>query len=668
MHTSLLPFTVFVTGACVLVVEVLAVRVLSPYYGNTIYTVSSVISVILLALSVGYYAGGALADRRPSPDRFFGIIAASGVVLLLFYGAGRLLLPSFSGVLSIEAGPLVSAALLFLAPALLLGTLSPYAVKLQSMYAPDHGVGRASGSIFFWSTLGSITGSLLAGFALVPNFGVDRVILAVGGLLVAIGVLPLPALRRTRRRVYAAAAAVVLLLGAIWFDVTQADAAWLDAAPAVAEDEALVYRADGVYQKITIYDGAFLGRPARFLLLDRSESGAMFLDADDPAELVYDYTKYYALYKVFAPRVRNALVLGGGAWSIPKALLRELPEARVDVAEIEPALLDLSRRYFALPESPRLRNHIEDGRRFLQESGTQYDLIFGDVYYSYFSVPPHFTTREFFALAKARLAPGGVFVANMIGDLSRRQPSLIMAEIKTFQEVFPNSYYFAVESPEKVDLLQNITLAGSNGDTRFDVAAPPVTTNPDPLIRFLRYKVLDVGRRFELTPYPVLTDDYAPVEYLTARVLRRTLDESAGPDGEEMLALVDQQRRYGARGAGTPGRRRLRDLLLAEVGGLAQEMEAEGPDVTGRFFLSEEERRVTIAAPQASASATAVLVDLARTLVSSPVPPTMGVDLVFFDAQAPAGARVVQDACAEAACTAGALAGAAQRLYSELFD
>src|SRR4030095_5256493 len=110
----------------------------------------------------------------------------------------------------------------------------------------------------------------------------------------------------------------------------------------------------------------------------------------------------------------------------------------------------------------------------------------------------------------------------MIAALSRPPPSLIMAEIKTFQDVFPNTYFYAVESPEKTDLLQNITLVGYNSDRRVDVFAPPVTTNPDDLIRYLRFKVVDVARRFELSPYPILTDNYAPIEYVTARVLRRS--------------------------------------------------------------------------------------------------------------------------------------------------
>jgi len=661
MPPFLLPLAVFLTGASVLIVEVLAVRVLSPYYGNTIFTVSSVISVVLLALSAGYYAGGVAADRRPSLQKFFGLIAASGVVLLLFYSVGTRLLPPLSRVLSIETGPLVSAALMFLLPAFLLGTLSPYAIKLQSISFPDIGVGRVSGSIFFWSTLGSISGSLLAGFVLIPNVGVGRVLIAVGVLLVLVGLVPLFWLRARAIRVYGAAAgAAVLALTAPQF-----------VAQPVASQETTIYRADGVYQLITVYEGSYLGRPARFLLLDRSESGAMFLDSNDPADLVYDYTKYYRLFRIFTPRVRNALVLGGGAYSIPKALLKELPDATVDVAEIEPSFFELAKRYFGAADSPRLRSHVEDGRRYLMDAATRYDLIFGDVYYSYFSVPPQFTTQEFFTLARSKLRPEGVFIANMIGDLSRREPSLMLAEIKTFRTVFPNSYFFAVESAERTDQLQNITLVGFNSTRHVDVTAPPVTSNPDPLIRFLHYKTVDVDRRFELTPYPVLTDDFSPVEYLTARVLGRAFAAPHEFDGEEMEAVRQQLLRYGARTPGAPGHARVRDFLEAEMGGVAEELTVEPQRLTSRFFMSDEQRRV-LAARSDDAAAVAVLVELARSLIASPVPPRFGVDIVFFDqgADAPAHATFVANLCAvtqgATSCTATGLAAAAARLRTLL--
>lgn len=661
LHGFLLPLVVFVTGACVLIVEVLAVRVLSPYYGNTIFTVSSVITVILLALSVGYYAGGVSADRHPSRERFFGLILASGIVLLLLNVVGTMTLPAVSAALSIQIGPLVSAAMMFLLPALLLGMLSPYAIKLQSLAVPDRGIGSVAGIIFFWSTLGSITGSLLAGFVLIPTVGIARVLTAVGVLLVLLGCVPLIALRlASRKALVSGAAAVVMAIAAVQFTN-----------PPVVDAETVVYRSDGVYQQITIYEGQYLGRPARFLLLDRSESGAMFLDSTDPADLVYDYTKYYSLYKVFTPQVRNALVLGGGAYSIPKALLHELPDAGVDVAEIEPSFLDLAKTYFGAADSPRLRNYVEDGRRFLRDSDTQYDLIFGDVYYSYFSVPPQFTTREFFALARSRLRDEGVFIANMIGDLSRRQPSLIMAEIRTFQTVFPNSYFFAVESAERTDQLQNITLVGLNGDRRVDVTGPPVTTHPDDLIRFLRYKSIDVARRFELSPYPVLTDDFSPVEYLTARVLGRAFDEPTETDGNEMRAVADQVLRYGAQGSGAGGIDKVRDFLAAEMAGLSPEVTVTDASVSAGLFLSEP-TRTTVAARMDDAAAVGVLVESARSLIFSPVPPAVGVDVMFFapGAAPPAGAVVLQDVCPDDAagstCAADRLAAEASRLLARL--
>jgi spermidine synthase len=621
----LLPATVFITGACVLVVEVLAVRILSPYYGNSIFTVSSVLSVVLLALSVGYYAGGVLADRRPTLVWFFGIILASGLLLIAFDLLGQQLLPALSERLSLEAGPLVSSALLFLLPALFLGTLSPYAIKLQSLHAPEQGVGRISGQIFFWSTVGSITGSLLAGFVLVPAFGVDRILIGTGLLLCALGVVPLVALgaRGTAAGGSLVVAALVIARP------------WLVAVPAT-EGETVVHRSDGVYQQITVYEGAYYGRPARFLLLDRSESGAMFLDSDDPKDLVYDYTKYYALYKIFTPRLRQALVLGGGAYSIPKALLAEAPDVEVDVAEIEPSFFGLAQRYFGTVPSPRLRNHVQDGRRFLQDAPRSYDLIFGDVYYSYFSVPPQFTTHEFFALAKARLNPEGVFIANMIGDLSRREPSLIMAELKTFQEVFPNSYFFAVDAVDKVNLVQNITLVGFNSSRRVDVTAPPVTTHPDELIRFLRFKALDVDRRFELSSYPVLTDDYSPVEYLTARVLARSLDRPEGIAGEEIRALFDQLQRYDARSA-AQRTGAVRQFLEAELAVLAQETRIEGATVVGSLFQSEPRRVALAVRYDRSPSGVAMLVELMRVLIASPVAPTVGVDVVFLGGDAAGG-------------------------------
>lgn len=502
-----LPAVVFITGACVLIVEVVAVRALSPYFGNTIFTFSSVISVILAALSIGYYVGGKLSDRRPSWGWFFGIILVSGTVLLGFYFLGVLLLPLFSVLLPVTTGPLVSSLLLFMIPALLLGTLSPYAVKLQSIQLPQEGVGSVAGTIFFWSTLGSISGSLLAGFVLVPQFGIDRIFFGTGLTLCALGLLPLLALGYRQQRLVLTFA-VGALLGGIG----------LTAASYV--HGSVLYHKDGVYETIMIYDTTYKERPTRFFLQDQSFSSAMFLDTEDPTDLALEYSKYYELYQVFKPDVTHALVIGGAAYSLPKALLAKLPEASVHVSEIEPSLFELAKRYFNLTDNPRLTTFTEDGRRVLARSTVQYDLIFGDAYHSLYSVPSHLTTQEFFSLVKEKLTDGGVFVGNFIGDLAQEDQSFILSEIKTFKSVFPNSYFFAVDSATQT-APQNIIFIGYKSDRTVDFSAAPFTDHANPLFRTLNEKAIHL-KNFDLSRYPILTDNFSPAEYMAAQVLRRS--------------------------------------------------------------------------------------------------------------------------------------------------
>lgn len=643
---NILLIAVFMTGACVLIVEVVATRVLSPFYGNTIFTVSSVISVILAALSLGYYLGGRFADRHPSLRWFFSIILLSGLVLLFFHFISTIALPILGYTLSISTGPLVASLILFFPPAFLLGTLSPYAVKLQSMNFPEQGVGTVAGKIFFWSTFGSIVGSLLAGFVLIPHFGVDNIIIANAVLLFCLGLIPLFILGEKKNLIKAAIALIILV------------------AISQTTDRNILYRKDGIYEKITIFDGQLAGRPVRFFQQDRSVSGAMFLDSNDPKDLAYDYTKHYSLYKIFNPKVANALVMGGGAYSIPKVLLAELPKANIDVAEIEPSLHELAKKYFGLKDDPRLHNYTDDGRRLLHDSNKNYDLIFSDVYYSLYSIPAHFTTVEFFKIAKDKLNQDGVFIANMIGDLSRQQPSLIMSEIKTFQTIFPNSYFFAVESAEKTQL-QNIIFVGYNSQKHIDLNAPVITANADPIIRSLRDRVINTDR-FELSPYPIMTDNYSPVEYLTGQALQRTSNQKFLFDGQEMLAVIEQQVRYGPRYPTATGHQQVQNFILAEMKELTQEVktqtwqhtEANGasykltniiarlyPEQTKRIILathydsqkisfknSFNQDQPTLGANN-SASGVAVMVELARQFNNSHIVPNVGIDLVFFDGE-----------------------------------
>ncbi len=495
-----MPFTVFVTGACVLIIEIVATRILAPYFGNTIYSVSSVISVVLAALSVGYWVGGRTADRYPTKKLFFGIIAFGGVLVLLMQFLRVTLLEAWGYKLPLAAGPLIMSCALFFVPSFVLGMLSPFAVALQQRDAKGQGVGTTAGQVFFFSTLGSIAGSLLAGFALIPMFGITGILIGVGLVLFLLGIVPLAALGLERRPTIVA----VLLAGSVLI---------LAATPGSMGPKA-VYNHDGVYEKIVIRDGVWNGQSARFLQQDTSNSAAMYLNSD---ALAYDYTKYYSVYEMFTPKVQRALVLGGGAYSIPKAFLTDLPGAKVDVAEIEPSLPGLGKQYFRLEDNPRLTHYIEDGRRMLHDANGRYDVIFSDVYHSMYSVPAHFTTVEFMDLARSRLSDDGVFIANLIGSTNTSGPSFIWSQVKTMRQVFPHVYVFAARDPSSA-ATQNIIAVGSNSKTRVDVNDAKWRASAYQTVREIAGHYVD-DRRVSLASYPVLTDDYAPVDYLTAKVL-----------------------------------------------------------------------------------------------------------------------------------------------------
>lgn len=500
LRKAWLPAVVFLTGACVLVIEIVATRVLAPYFGNTIYSVSSVISVVLAALSVGYWFGGRLADRFPSKKLFFGIIALSGLLVLFMQFAQVVLLGEFGYKLPLASGPLVMSVVLFFVPSFVLGTLSPFAVTLLQKEAKGQGVGTTAGQIFFFSTLGSIAGSLSAGFVLIPLFGVSAILIGVGLVLFLLGIVPIAFLGIEKKFtvVVTALAGGLLLIAA-------------SSSPATPN---AVYAKDGVYERITILDGFYNGRPTRFLQQDTSNSAAMYLDSD---ELAYSYTKYYALHNMFVPEVKRALVIGGGAYSIPKALLMELPDVQVDVSEIEPSLVELSKTYFRLPDDPRLTHYIKDGRRMLHDTSHRYDLIFSDVYHSMYSIPAHFTTKEFMELARSKLTDNGIFMANLIGSLKTGGPSFVWSQIRTMQQVFPQVYLFAVGSPHSTGA-QNLIAIGSVGperlnmrDIRWRASSNSVIANaPDHYVN---------TARVDLSQYPILTDDYAPVDFLASKVL-----------------------------------------------------------------------------------------------------------------------------------------------------
>jgi spermidine synthase len=192
------------------------------------------------------------------------------------------------------------------------------------------------------------------------------------------------------------------------------------------------------------------------------------------------------------------------------------------VAEIEPTLHELAVRYFELPEDARLRNHVIDGRRFLHDTSQRYDLIFSDAYSSFVSMAPQFTTREFFLLARRRLTDNGVLIANYYGSLAPDTQSMLYSVLRTMRAVFPQVYVVATEDP-KSEKLQNFIFIGHNAAP----TAERIDLRRAADVEFA-YPMLKGVAALELRPvqallegYPLLTDDFAPVESYAANAIRR---------------------------------------------------------------------------------------------------------------------------------------------------
>jgi spermidine synthase len=342
---------------------------------------------------------------------------------------------------------------------------------------------------------------------LIPHWGIGNIILGTGSGLVLLGGAGLLATRKLPKILPVGLALLGLISGIALRHV------------ATADGPGVVFAADGLYERIVIRDVPYRNRTARILLQDLSVSGGLNLD---DGGMAFDYTRYFDLYRLFTPELKSALAIGGGSYSVPGSIVHDSPRAIVDVAEIDPSLHALALRYFALPGDARLRNHVIDGRRFLHDTAERYDLIFSDAYRSFISAPPQFATLEFFRLARSRLKENGVLIANFYGSLAPDTRATIYSVARTMRAAFPQVYVIATDSPASEEL-QNFIFVGhnaSNPDLRVDLRKVAAVELATPILRnvaALEWRPADAL----LEAHPVLTDDFAPVEYYAANAIRR---------------------------------------------------------------------------------------------------------------------------------------------------
>ena len=385
---------VFLAGIGAMTTEICASRLLAPFYGSSTVVWANIIGLILAALAVGYWLGGRLADAHPSP-RLLGFIVLAGAALIaaLPFVARPFLALSIGRLESLSVGAVVgsffASLLLFAPPVVLLGMVTPFAVRLAVTGVDAAGV--VAGRVFALSTAGSLLGTFVPALLTIPLAGTQRTLLGAASVV---------------------ALAATLLLGPRWLLAAVALALLLAVPPGLVKPEAgVLYEGESRYQFIEVVQQGSGAQAVRYLYLN--EGYAVHSEwRPDTVLTGGEWDMFLTLPPLLAHPPRRVLMLGNAAGTTARAFGALYPGVAYDGVELDPQVTAVARRYFGLGRIPRLTVYTADARPFLQATHRRYDLIMIDAYRQPY-VPFYLATREFFALCRARLAPGGIVALNV---------------------------------------------------------------------------------------------------------------------------------------------------------------------------------------------------------------------------------------------------------------
>ncbi len=510
MRQFALATAVFISSACGLIIEIVAGRLIAPYVGMSLYTWTAIIAVVLAGLSAGHWIGGMLAApnvrMRQGARRVAGALALASVSSL----ASLALLRTVSGILlDGRFSPIPSIVLLttalFLLPSLFVGIVSPILTKLAVDDAPN-ATGKIIGRMYAFGTLGSILGTLSAGYLFISWIGSSGTIIAVAALYALLALSF--ALADPLRLVLVAFLAVTGGGVAYWGGQVQAFVS-----PCKVESD---------YFCIRVADfSSESGRESTLMVLDNLVHSIN--DKEDPGYLYSPYIQAVdeiTKIRLEPKRSPRAFFIGGGGYSLPRAWADDYAGAadggpRLIVAEIDPAVTKAARDFLYLPEKvPGLVIKHRDARATLQSlpPTPTFDVIFGDAFRD-ISIPAHLVTAEFHREVAKRLTPNGFYAVNVVDNGS--EPMFLFSLIKTLRRDFP-----VVEA--WIDLGE----AGAKGRTTYVVIA---SKQPTPTGRitsrrgiersWIRWPEKKLYAHADKKYLPFLTDDFAPVDRLIAPLL-----------------------------------------------------------------------------------------------------------------------------------------------------
>ena len=490
----MLEIIVFNCGAIVMVLEILGSRIMAPYVGTSLFVWTTLIGVILFSISLGYYLGGNLADKYPYYKVMAYIIFITAI-LILFIGVSKdlvLLLLNDSGM-GIRASAIVGSSILFVLPSILLGTISPYAVKFKMRNLTKSG--NIVGRLYALSTLGSIIGTFLAGFYLIPTFGTTNILYLISFVLFITSLIAfkLSSIKITRLLIL-----ITIFLGLFFVSYKLSN----------FFTPKLLLDTDTPYSRVWVADVTEHNRPKRLLLryLQSTES-SIYLDTK---ELCDNYTKTYRFDYLFTPKINNALLIGGAGYTMATDFFSRNTTGLLDVVEIDPEMVKIATKYFFFDsENPKLNIYHQDARIFLNNTENKYDIIYSDAFNSGYSIPYQLATAEVVKKQYDILNENGIVMQNIISAV-KGEHSVILGSIhKTFSKYF-SKVYFIPNTERNPDEIQNIMI----------VAIKSKNGLKQNLTKTEKEFLANIQEQYtENIDVPLLTDDFTPLDIYASRML-----------------------------------------------------------------------------------------------------------------------------------------------------
>lgn len=501
-QAALLNVTVFASGAATMALEMCTSRLLAPYYGNSLPVWGLLIGMLLAYLAVGHALGGWLADRCPRSALLYELAAVAGLAIgFLPHVASPILRHSIVGFTSYQSamviGALFAVVVLLAVPTVLLGCIFPFAARLR-LSDPSHS-GTVTGRLYALSTLGSLVGTFMPVFVLIPNWGTRRTLFVVSMSVLAITIVGMRQCRLRRLWLYLAVAAVVTILY------------FLPQGP-IKPVSGLIYEMESSYNYIQlIEDGDSI-----LLKLNEGE-GIQSVHRRDSllTGYVYDYFLLAPFFRsqpqATSPDSLCLIGLAGGTMATQYSAV--YGPITIDGLEIDPALISVAKSYMGA-DLPNVRALPVDGRYFLATTAQTYDVIIVDAYIPPY-IPFHLTTAEFFSLVWEHLTHDGVLALNIAR--TEDDYSLVNAIAFTLRRVFPSVYLMDTQSN-----LNTIVIA-SRQPTRLEDVATSIANTTDPVLKQVAARAAGRAREFTAHQGQLLVDDHAPVEQITHAVVVRYL-------------------------------------------------------------------------------------------------------------------------------------------------